>query len=472
MSSKKRVIIIGAGPSGLSSAMGLVAKDIEVTIIESENEVGGLCRTVEYNNIKFDIGPHGFSPQIPEVVEKIKELLGDDFIEKENLHGIYFDNINYQYPPKLSDLLNLQSIKNGTICASSFFNAQFKKLLFKILSRKPENTFESKLISRFGKSFCEKLIFPLTLKAWGTKDLHPEFVEIRMTIPSFSKIIKKLFINSAKINNSKTFYYPVKGFGQTFDVIKDHLLKNNHIIELNSNIIEIKAETLNGPFKVIYKQNGETKELTGDILVSSIPNKSLIHYLEETNLVNELISKADNFVSRNLRLGILVVENFSLPYRVIFFPEEKFNFNRVTDMTHFADLGYPKNHAILMFDYIYHSDSQFEAMNDDDFNKYLIDSAMTLNWFKKENIKQAFNVKFPYVYPVINTLRYETQKEFDNFFRNTNIILCGREASSDYNNAHNAMAKGFLTSKYITEEISKEEYFKSAQELGRMPIGE
>jgi len=466
----KKIVILGAGPSGLTIALELIDKGFDVTLIESSSEVGGLCRTVKKNNISFDIGPHGLSPSIPKVIEKIKALLGKDLLEKENLHGIHFDNITYKYPPQLADFFKFSPVKNGVLFLGSLLNTKIKNFFIK--ESKEDNSFDSILINRFGKKFCEDLIFPLTLKAWGTRDLHPNFVRIRMTIPSFSQIFKKLFIKDLVINNNTTYYYPVNGFGQIFNVMADRLITGGQKIEFNCNILSIQAETLQGPYKVLYTQNNENKELEADIVVSTIPNKNLFNYLSGTGLIEPVLEEIDSFPSRNMRLGIMLVKNFSLPYKVIFFPESKFAFNRVSDMAHYADLGNPENHAILMFDFINSPDNDYERMEEAEFKKQLVNSVMKLKWFEEKDIVEIFSQNFEYVYPVMNIKRYNAQKKIDGFFKDTNIILCGREASSDYNNAHNAMAKAIETASYIAGEISLDEYIKISEELGRMPIGE
>lgn len=55
-----KVMILGGGLSALSLAFFLQnRKDIdEITLLEKEKSIGGLCRTFEFNGLKYDIGPH------------------------------------------------------------------------------------------------------------------------------------------------------------------------------------------------------------------------------------------------------------------------------------------------------------------------------------------------------------------------------------------------------------------------------
>ena len=57
----KTAIIIGAGPAGLTAAYYLLKEtDIKPVIIEKDNVVGGLSRTVNFEGNRMDIGGHRF----------------------------------------------------------------------------------------------------------------------------------------------------------------------------------------------------------------------------------------------------------------------------------------------------------------------------------------------------------------------------------------------------------------------------
>jgi len=58
---RKKALIIGAGPAGLTAAYELLAKtDIKPIILEMSNEIGGISRTVNYKGYRLDIGGHRF----------------------------------------------------------------------------------------------------------------------------------------------------------------------------------------------------------------------------------------------------------------------------------------------------------------------------------------------------------------------------------------------------------------------------
>ena len=60
---KKKVVIIGAGPAGITAGYELLKQkpdDYDVYIYEETDSIGGISKTVKYNGNRMDIGGHRF----------------------------------------------------------------------------------------------------------------------------------------------------------------------------------------------------------------------------------------------------------------------------------------------------------------------------------------------------------------------------------------------------------------------------
>ena len=73
----KKVIVIGAGPAGLTAADKLLEnkEEYEVIVLEESNDIGGISKTVKYNGNRMDIGGHRFFSKNEEVMNYWKELM-------------------------------------------------------------------------------------------------------------------------------------------------------------------------------------------------------------------------------------------------------------------------------------------------------------------------------------------------------------------------------------------------------------
>ena len=93
----KNVIIIGAGPAGLTAAYELLKKDkdAKVTILEESDAIGGISRTVRYKGNRMDIGGHRFFSKDENVMKWWTDLvpmqgspsmMTKNLVEKKLLH--------------------------------------------------------------------------------------------------------------------------------------------------------------------------------------------------------------------------------------------------------------------------------------------------------------------------------------------------------------------------------------------------
>ena len=112
------VVIIGAGPAGLTAAYELhrISDQYKPLVYEASNMVGGISRTASHNGYRFDIGGHRFFTKVPEVEAMWTEVLGDDFITVARQSRIFYRGKFFDYPLKLwNALTNLGLYENMRI---------------------------------------------------------------------------------------------------------------------------------------------------------------------------------------------------------------------------------------------------------------------------------------------------------------------------------------------------------------------
>ena len=190
----KKVIIIGAGPAGVTAGFELLKQvsDAEVIILEETDTIGGISRTVKYNGNRMDMGGHRFFSKSTRVTEWWKSMLPfqgspsyDDAVlsrevrleeggpdpEREDrvmrsrtrVARIYYKQKFFDYPVKM----NWQTIKNMgflTTMAAGF------SYLASVIHKKAEDSLESFYINRFGRKLYSMFFEGYTEKLWGR---HP-----------------------------------------------------------------------------------------------------------------------------------------------------------------------------------------------------------------------------------------------------------------------------------------------------------
>jgi protoporphyrinogen oxidase len=94
----ERVVIIGAGPAGLTAAYLLARDGVKVAVLEADDVVGGIARTVQYKGYRFDIGGHRFFTKVAPVESLWNEILGPELITVPRLSRIHYDGTFFDYP--------------------------------------------------------------------------------------------------------------------------------------------------------------------------------------------------------------------------------------------------------------------------------------------------------------------------------------------------------------------------------------
>jgi len=67
-------------------------------VLEQDQIVGGIARTVEHAGYRFDIGGHRFFTKVPSIDDWWKQVLDDDMLVRSRLSRIYYNNKFFDYP--------------------------------------------------------------------------------------------------------------------------------------------------------------------------------------------------------------------------------------------------------------------------------------------------------------------------------------------------------------------------------------
>src|SRR5919199_1875419 len=211
-----RVVIVGAGPAGLTAAYLLAKHGVAVTVLEGDDVVGGISRTAQYRGFRFDIGGHRFFTKIRPVEELWHEILGPEFISVPRLSRIHYDGKYFDYPLKAGNALSGLGLWNAALIVLSYLKAHF-------WPNPVEENLEQWVTNRFGKRLYEIFFKTYTEKVWGIPctEIRAEWAAQRIQGLSLAKAV----LTAASLNKRSTaiktlineFQYPRLGPGQMWE---------------------------------------------------------------------------------------------------------------------------------------------------------------------------------------------------------------------------------------------------------------
>jgi protoporphyrinogen oxidase len=162
-----RVIILGGGPAGLAAALELAERNVQVTLLERADQVGGNAGSFELSGVNVDFGSHRLHPASdPQVLGRIRELLGDDLLTRPRHGRIRLMGRWIHFPLQPLDLLLRVHPKFAVGVALDLA----RKILPARKSGEDE-TFANVLDAGLGRTICHEFYFPYARKLWG---LEPE----------------------------------------------------------------------------------------------------------------------------------------------------------------------------------------------------------------------------------------------------------------------------------------------------------
>ncbi len=493
---KKKALIIGAGPAGLTAAYELLKKgnEIEVVVFEESDCFGGISRTVEYKGNRMDMGGHRFFSKIPEVNAWWDQMLpmqgapsyddleldrevpleknGPDpekedrvMLTRHRVSRILFDDKFYDYPV---------SLKPETLKNMGFFTTMKVgfSYLASLLHKRPDDNLENFYINRFGKKLYSMFFEYYTENLWGR---HPREIDAswgaqRVKGLSIVAILQDIF---GKIFNQKNrkvetslieqFKYPKLGPGELWEVTASEVEKMGGIIIKGAKVTKLHKDGNNMLTGLTYEKDGTEQEMVGDVIISSMPVKDLVGGMNDVPEIPARIAKGLPYRDY-MTLGVLVpkiklknktkmktVGNI-VPDCWVYVQDRRVKMGRfqiynnwspymVKDLEHTVWIG---------LEYFVNEGDEFWNMTEEAFSEFgvnemvklgLIDSADEVLDSHMERVKKAYPAYF------------DTYDEMDTLieYLNTipNLYCVGRNGQHRYNNIDHSMVTSFEAVKNI-----------------------
>jgi protoporphyrinogen oxidase len=436
----KEVVIIGAGPAGLTAAYELLKHGVPATIVEADDVVGGLARTVNYKDYLFDIGGHRFFTRWNEVNQIWHEILGSAFVLRERLSRIYYRNRFFAYPLKPLDALSGLGCRDAALILLSYFHAH-------LFPDSPEVNLEQWVTNRFGRRLYETFFKAYTEKVWGIPctEIGAEWAAQR---------IKSLSLGSALYNAIRRpkdvrikslidrFHYPERGPGQMWETLAHKLRTNGCRVLLSSPVVRVCHGSRKVTHLVTSGGEAASQDLAGTHFISSMPIRDLIEAMEPRP--PEDIQRAANSLHYRdfMIISLIVNRKEVMPDNWIYVHDPGVRVGRIQNFKNWSAAMVPDpSKTCLGMEYFAFEKEAFWARSDQELIELAKNELAYLGLARCDEIEDGAVVRMPKAYPIYNGGWAESVGKIRGYLEThmPNLQLVGRNGMHKYNNQDHSM---------------------------------
>lgn len=496
------VLIIGAGPAGLTAGLELLKAGMSaVTILEATRDIGGLSKTVNHQGNRIDIGGHRFFSKSDWVMDWWRDMLPvampdgvsdaqsfrlayqggeallgsaaitareserDVMLVRSRLSRIYFGGNFFDYPLKPG--LDL-ALKMGPVKCAQFAGSYLWSSMRPI---QPEETLEHFFVNRFGRQLYKQFFKEYTEKVWGVpcSDISAEWGAQRVKSLSIGKALKHAMrklvskqVSAEQTSLIESFLYPKYGPGQMWEAAAARFVRMGGRLLREQQVVEIRQSEGRVTGLTARTAQGELQQYGCDALVSTMPMRDLslalrpappapvlsvgrgLQYRDfiTVGLLYRRLHKDSALCERN---GRLVKDNW------IYIQEPGVKVGRLQIFNNWSPYMVADESCTWVgLEFFARDDDELWALSDEAIKQLAIREMQQLKLGMADDVIDATVIRMPKAYPGYFGSAYQQFDILKDYLSGMpNLYLIGRNGMHRYNNQDHSMLSAKLAAQAI-----------------------
>jgi len=440
-----QVAIIGAGPAGLTAAYQLAKEGLTATVLEADDVVGGISRTVERDGWRFDIGGHRFFTKVREVEEFWHEILPDeDFLLRPRMSRIYYNGNFFDYPLRASNALRGLGVVEAIRCVLSYLWARIRP-------PKDQSSFEGWVSARFGHRLYRIFFKTYTEKVWGVPatEIQADWAAQRIKNLSLAKAVLNSLMpkrNQKDITSLiEEFQYPRHGPGMMWERCHDLVEAAGTKVLMSTPVTKIRRGP-SGAVAVVGESEGVPTEYPCTHVVSSMPLTAFVDVMDPPPPPDVLAAASGLHYRDFLTIALVVPEEAGFPDNWIYVHSPKVLLGRIQNFGSWSPFLVKEGRTCLGLEYfVFEGDDLWESA-DEALVQLGTRELAELGLVEPSKVEAGYVVRMPKAYPMyddtyranVEVIREWLEAEVPNAYP------VGRNGMHKYNNQDHSMYTAML----------------------------
>lgn len=447
------VVVIGAGPAGLTTAYELGKNGFPSLLLEAGKQVGGISQTVNYRDFRFDIGGHRFFSKVPTVNNLWQEILGEDFLLRPRISRIHYNNRFFDYPLKATNaLLGLGPVEALLVC--------FSYAKTKVFPGPDEKNFEQWVINRFGERLYRIFFKTYTEKVWGISctEISADWAAQRIKNLSLKEAVRNALFGGKNGKNREVvtslieqFHYPRLGPGMMWERCEELVAGFG-----SQTLKEMKVERILHRHGRVHgvlgrASSGELVEFEGNHFVSTMALRELIVAMDPQP-PEKVMNAALGLRYRDYLTVVLVVNREEVfPDNWIYIHSPEVKMGRIQNYKNWSPYMVPDpSRTSLGLEYFLWDNDKEWTWSNEQLIELGVRECVHLRLIHPSEVEDGTVVRMEKAYPVYDQEyqdHVQTVRQYLATFSNFQTI--GRNGLHRYNNQDHSMMTGVYAARNI-----------------------
>jgi protoporphyrinogen oxidase len=461
------VVVIGAGPAGLTAAYELARRGVrDVTILEADDVVGGISRTVVRDGFRFDIGGHRFFTKVGRVADVWHEILpADDLLVRPRRSRIYYNSRFFDYPLKPANALKNLGLLEAALCVASYAWVKARPVA-------DQTTFEGWTAGRFGWRLYRTFFKTYTEKVWGVPadQIQADWAAQRIKNLSLGRAVMNALWHGRHgdvvTSLIEEFEYPRLGPGMMWEACRDHVVAFGHDLRLRTRVETIQHDGRNATAVVAKGPDGRPVRFAASSVISSMPFGALVDAMSPSPPA-AVLEAAQGLHHRDfLTVALVVPASRAFPDNWLYIHAPDVRVGRIQNFGAWSPYLVRDGFTCLGMEYFVNRGDDMWTAADADLVALATDELHRLGLVPADEVVAGHVVRMPLAYPVydasytenVATLRAWLQRHA------TNVYPVGRNGMHRYNNQDHSMLTAMLTVENIVDGMSHDVWSVNVEE--------